>query len=49
MKNQKKHKYVAPHMESITLDAGDIITTSGAGGFLGDEDVVVKSTDDIVF
>lgn len=40
MKRNNKQEYMAPSMEVISFDAKDIITTSGEGGFFGDEDDV---------
>lgn len=59
MMNTEKKQYTAPWLEIIRFDAKDIITTSGtgggggfapgAGGFYGEEDCAIESTDELVF
>ena len=39
---ENKKTYMAPRVEVIAFNAKDIITTSGEGGFFGDEDPVVN-------
>lgn len=49
MNANKKQIYDSPRMSIILIQSKDIITTSGAGGFFGEEDVVIETTNEIVF
>lgn len=49
MNANKKQAYDSPRMSVVLFQSKDIITTSGAGGFFGEEDAAIELPIDALF